>query len=333
MGKTIGDVARRSGVSASTVSAVINNNYARIRVSAKTRQKVLAAARRLDYRPSFSARALARGKTFSLGLVCGDIHTPFFSELASIALEESEARGYHLLTAVTRWDPQKELACVDTLLERKVDGFLMGPASLQPGTRQYDYIMKNRIPVVGLLPPVPGFPHVTSDWREGMEEAVRHLTGKGYDRIGFIDLPGIYPVEPHRACKRSVFLETIGRVGAVSCEYNCVIDLHNNREIGRNLADLPDRPRAFIVGSDYMAMGLVRGFRDGGLDVPRDVAVVGMDGTAMGEFFHPPLTTIAQDIRQLVGRALELLVTMIEEKTLTDQEMWVPTRLIVRDSA
>jgi LacI family transcriptional regulator len=333
MSITINDIAKGSGVSVSTVSAVLNNRHTKIRVSERTRQRVREVANRLNYRPSFSARSLVRGKTFSLGLICGDIHTPFFSELTSIAMEESEARGYHLLVAVTRWDPRKELECLDTLLQRKVDGLFTVSTSLQPGTSQYEYIVDNKIPFVGLQPSLPGLSVVNSNWQTGMNEAVGRLKAGGFDRIGFVNLPKTDYEDKECVSKQTAFLEACRLSKITPLVYECAIDLEKNRRIGRELIDRPDPLRAFIVGSDFMAMGIIRGFRDRGLDVPRDLAVIGMDGTAIGGFYHPPLTTIAQDIRQTVTRALDLILTMIDRQELIEEKILIPTKLIVRESA
>jgi len=123
MSITISDIARHVGVTKSTVSTVLNDSRSNIRVSEGTRTKVLAAAKELNYRPSFSARSLAKGRTFSIGMICGDIHSPHFSELASRAMQEVEARGYHLLLSVTQWiTMQNNLDCLETMINRGVDG-------------------------------------------------------------------------------------------------------------------------------------------------------------------------------------------------------------------
>ncbi len=333
MSITICDIAKGSGVSISTVSAVLNNRHTKIRVSERTRKKVLEVAGHLNYRPSLSARSLVRGRTFSLGLICGDIHTPFFSELVSLAMEEADARGYHLLISATRWDPAKELECLDTLLQRKVDGLLTFITSLQPGTSQYKYITDNKIPIVAFQPGQPEISLVSSDFQPGMDEAVGLLKARGFDRIGFINLPKNVYEDVECVSKQTAFLNACGRLKITPLLYECTTDLETNHQIGRELIDRPDHPRAFIIGSDFMAMGIISGFRDRGLDVPRDLSVIGIDGTAIGGYYHPALTTIAQDIPRIVTHSLDLLLKMIEQNRMLTEKILVPTKLIVRKSA
>ncbi len=329
MAVTMSDVAKYVGVDKSTVSLVLNDCPSGLRISQETRKKVLAAAVELNYRPSFSARSLRKGRTFTLGLVCGGIESPFNSELAAIAIQETQARGYHLLVSVTEWGKEKELACLEMLREGRVEGVLMLTQALTPEVKQYDQILQEQFPLV-LHHAIPGLSSVSSDWRAGMDQAVKHLKAKGYTRVGYIWLSE--DTFSNKA-KHTAFLEACINHGVEHTEYVCSGLLRDARDQGRALARDSEIPKAFIVCSDFIATGIIRGLADEGVLVPRDVAVVGIDGTGMGEFATPALTTIAQDCRQLIVESIRLLQKKIENREAGPEEILLPTRLIVRESA
>jgi len=95
---------------------------------------------------------------------------------------------------------------------------------------------------------------------------------------------------------------------------------------------MSDRVPAMIIGSDQTASGYIRGVRDEGLDVPRDLSVIGIDGTSLGEYLHPPLTSIGQDREGIIKQAVEMVVGMIEGKEEPGRKVVFPTKLIVRAS-
>ena len=328
MAVTINDVAQEAGVNKATVSLVLNGKWAKARISEGTRQRILDVATRLDYRPSFSARALATGRTFSLGLVCGDIDSPHFSEFTAIALQEASSRGYHLLVSVTEWDQAKELEALDTLMDRRVDGVMMWSAAVQPGTRQYDRIVETGFPTVVFDSGDFDITTIYSDWVPGMEQAIEHLTGKGATHVAYVrqaesgDFIG----------KRKAFFDVCKQQGVEAVEYDCAADIDAAVELGRTLAGT-DHPRAIIAFSDWIAMGLIRGFRDRGLDVPRDVAVVGIDGTRAGRMYCPSLTSIMQDRPKMAHLALDLLEEQIDSGQIPANRHGVPTRLVLGESA
>jgi LacI family transcriptional regulator len=327
---TLLDIAKKVGVTPTTVSRVLRGKGSPIRASEETCHRVLAAAKEMNYFPSLTARSLVKGKTNTLGLLVGDIKSPSFSELASVVLKESEARGYHLVISVTEWDMKKELECFDLLIQRRVDGILMGTKAFTPGTRQFEYVLRQKFPVVTLARNIENFPSVLHDWRKGFEEALIFCREKGYRRIGFAGQAG---VAPQTYTKWQVFLEACSAVQIEPVWYECSTQIEEARQFGRDFARREDRPQAIIVYSDFMAMGIIRGLRDEGLEVPKDQAVIGMDGTNLGEYSYLSLASIASDRRQMAVQAVDLLHEMIEKKDIIPQKVWIPTRFVPGESA
>ncbi|MFA5205785.1 MAG: LacI family DNA-binding transcriptional regulator [Lentisphaeria bacterium] len=329
MAVTITDIARRSGVAKSTVSRVLNRKTTAVAVSDATRRLVEQVARDLNYRPSFSARALTSGKTQTLGLVCGDLRLPFFAELVMGALLATEARGYHLLVSVTQWDPEKELRCLDTLLERRVEGLVMLTQAVQPGNPYYEHFKSERFPVIIPDCDFPDFHTLLHDWQAGMNEAVAHLKARGHRTVGFVrQEPVALPDDKHaaflRACKKQ-------RLAAVT--YECGITLDSAKDAGRRIAGDPNRPSALIANSDYVATGVNYGLWKQGLSVPRDLALVGIDGTQMGAVYNPPLTTIDLGIATMADTMVELVLRQVADRRRAPDRIVLPTRLVVRESA
>ena len=133
--------------------------------------------------------------------------------------------------------------------------------------------------------------------------------------------------------KHVAFREACLKHEVEAVEYPCSGSITEARALGRLLARESGRPRSFIICSDYIAAGFIRGLADEGISIPEDAAVVGVDGTAMGEFSTPALTTIAQDCPQLMVRSIELLLKKNENKDMPAKEIFLPTQLIVRESA
>ena len=329
MAATITDIARRSGVAKSTVSRVLNRKTTAVAVSDATRRLVEQAARDLNYRPSFSARALTSGKTQTLGLVCGDLRLPFFAELVMGAMLAAEARGYHLLVSVTQWDPEKELRCLDMLLERRVEGMVMLTQAVQPGNQYYEYFKKERFPVIIPDCDYPDFSTLLHDWQAGMDEAMAHLKARGHRTVGFVrQEPVSLPDDKHaaflRACKKQ-------RLAAVT--YACGITLDCAQATGRRIAGDAQRPSALMVYSDYLATGVRHGLLQQGVDVPRDLALVGIDGIQMGAVCNPPLTTIDLGIAATAEAMVELVLRQVADRQRAPDRIVLPTRLLVRESA
>ncbi len=333
MAVTIGDIAKHLGVTKTTVSKVLNHKAGEVKISERTRQRVHQAIQELDYRPSLSARALAKGRTFCLGFICGDIYNPYFAELVSIALRESEARGYHLLISLTEGKgPENDLACLASLYRGRVDGIVMISNALQQGTELYDKILRDQFPLVLLQYPSPGISSVCSDWQTGMDQAVEYLKQEGHVRQTYLTTQTPGPVKSDKETSFHLACVKYG-VEPQILDGPDNLDVNGYRNLGRDIAFLPDRPGVIIVHSDSLALSFINGLREGGLEVPQDICIVGIDGTRAGEDFFPPLTSIAQDRRQTVVSAIDMILQKLENKDTPPKNILLPTELVIRDSA
>jgi LacI family transcriptional regulator len=328
MTTSIRKIAQKAGVSVAAVSMALTD---RPNISEARRRQIKQIAQRLGYKPNLLARSFRTRKSFSLGFICGEMHTPYFAELTSILYQEAESRGYSMLITLTEWNSEKQLAQLQMLLQRRVDGVILFPChQLGPGDRQYEMILKEKYPLVVLDERLEGLPCVYHELQPGMNEAVGHLENKGHERIGFIGQNNLDKVSDK---KRLAFLESTSRRKREIYEYDCGKTFEEARRLGRQIGREANRPGGLIVYSDYIAMGIIHGLGDERVRVPEDLAVIGIDGTEMGLAFQPSLTSIYKDRRQMAKSAIDLLLNLVEGKTEVQQTVSLPSTLIIRDSA
>ena len=178
---------------------------------------------------------------------------------------------------------------------------------------------------------IEGISSVSTDWLSGMDGAVAHLKGRGHRKVWMVAYPLPLPlVDP----KTIAFCESCERHRMEWHIVNGGSDLRTVRQMGRALAEEADRPTAVIAYSDYAATGLISGIRDGGLEVPRDIAVVGIDGTEAGAYYHPALTTIGAGIERLAGEAVDLLFKLVSsDRGASPRSLSLASSLTIRSSA
>jgi DNA-binding LacI/PurR family transcriptional regulator len=179
---TIGEIAKKAKVSKATVSIYLNKRPLAEKLSPTTRERIDKTIKELDYRPSFTARALTMKETKTLGLVIGDIENPSFSHIAAEALDEADNAGYQILLSITKWDSKKEIKALENLMQRQVDGIIYHPL-VQKTAKIFSQLKKEDYPLLPLSQNSRNFPFVCNDYSKGMEAAVKHLLNMGHKKI------------------------------------------------------------------------------------------------------------------------------------------------------
>lgn len=327
---TIQDIAAKSGFSVATVSQTLSNHPKSLRFHKETRQRIYETARELNYRPSFVGQALRRGKTMTLALMVGGIRSPFFSEVADIALHAAEERGYHLIVSVTAWNPEKEEDVLRMLMDGgRADGVLVLAYSFRPGSAIHQHIVQQHFPIVTLVDcGLPDVSMVVPDFTPGMQQAVTCLKERGHRKIVYItdrgELVSDDQLEP-RTSKERVFIATCRQHGVEPVVRRTDVAFNSAMTAGRRL--VPDGFTAAIVNSDYAAIGVIKGVRQGGHSVPRDIDIIGIDGIEWGQICEPSLTTIVNDLKTTIDTALDLLLKRIDKRDLPPVQLVIPTHL------
>ena len=327
---TISDVAREAGVSMMTVSRVINGKG---EISDATRQHVLAVIERLGYRPSSIARGLATKRTGTLGLVVPDIANPFFSDLALGAEDKAYAEGYNIFLCNTKENPQREVATLESLAEKRVDGLIVCSSRLTDGTLS---AALGHHPVVVLFNrrlPDCDAGLVCVDDLTGGRLATEHLLQSGHRCVGFLAGPPTSYSGRQRAAGYRSALHEAGLPHNVSWLRHCSSDVESGRDIGQAL--LKDHPEvtALFCYNDLVAVGMLQACAELGRRVPDDFAIVGFDDIFLAALVTPPLTTCHTPCYSLGALVMEMLLDRINGNGNECAEILVEPELVVRASA
>jgi DNA-binding LacI/PurR family transcriptional regulator len=323
-----------AGVSRTTVSFVLNN-VPGVKISDETRQRVLDAARELEYYPTAAARSLASGKAQRIGIILGEGQGPlsadaFWPGLLQGVTSAVRRNGYRVVVQ-TAEDITSREAYLSLIREQEVDGLILsGPRSDDPLLPQ---LAEERFPMVlhGFLPDVP-FPCVDVDNRSGARRAVQHLLNLGHRTIGFIsNAPFSHASAQGRLAGYQQALEENG------LEFNLAYVRESDflPETGQaameSLLGLPVPPTAVFAAGDVIALGALQAVRAAGLRVPDDVALVGFDDLFFAAYASPPLTTIHVPAYGLGWTAAVVLIALIEGD-LDAPSVTLDTDLVVRGS-
>jgi DNA-binding LacI/PurR family transcriptional regulator len=305
---TMQDIAVATGVSRSTVSRILSNAPLQVPVSQETRERVLAVAGELGYRPNPLARALRGAPTMLLGAIVRDITDPFFAGAIEAISSAARARGYNIVLGLAhaRATEAQELAAV--LEARQVDGILvLGDMGDQP--RLLADLAESLVPVVAMwqgttLDLIPG---VQVDNGLGIRTAVEHLVGLGHRRIAFIGGRLLGDIRERQAAYVEAATAILGEIPA-----GYVQRVANTPEGGEAalaaLLHVTPRPTAIIASTDTLAIGVLRAALLRSVRVPEELSVMGFDDIAMASVTVPSLTTVRMPTAAMAAGAIELLV-------------------------
>lgn len=337
---TSNDVARQAGVSRATVSVVLNGAESNIRVSEKTRQRVLAAATELGYSPHPLAQGLRRQRSGVIGFVPRSSRTSPYEHpvpyLLSVQIAQAAMRrGYHIVeasaeTALSR--ESDELARF--LLGRRVDSVIFGGPET---AREVRHFVDRGLPVVQLIRPQPtaATATVTVDASPGIAAAIDHLVGERHCRIAFLGHGGSHPIDRARL---DCFLATLARHRlAAPDEWVQLVSDYSIEEgyaATRALLALPDRPTALFAAGDNLAVGGLQALYEARLRVPDDLSLISYDDI-FAAHLPPPLTSVAQPLAEVAERAIALITEQLDGADDVAGEpahIVLPTHLTVRGS-
>jgi DNA-binding LacI/PurR family transcriptional regulator len=326
---TIADVARRSGVSTATVSRVLSGVQP---AREATRDRVLAAVRELDYRPSGVARALKRRETRTIGLLITDIGNPFFPQIVRAVEDEAHARGYGVILCNAADDSERELAYLELLLERRVDGLIV--ASARTTRRHAERLAAVPMPIVLVNSDAPGsaLAGITTAHRHGARMATEHLLGLGHRRIAHISAPSAQAARLRHAgvtdALRAAGLDPASLLLAEGDEHVA----GGARAAQLLLAERP-QPTAIVCYNDLTAVGALRAVRRAGLRVPEDVSLTGFDDIELAAWTDPPLTTVRQPTDALARWAVSRLADVLPGGRPAPERVTLEPTLEVRGSS
>jgi LacI family transcriptional regulator, galactose operon repressor len=325
------DIARELNVSVITVSKALRGNTD---ISEATRQRILARMKELDYQPNMTARSLATGRSFIVGLIVPDLLNPFFTELAKSLGGALRKQSYGLILTSSEDDPEIEQSEIRMMLARGVDALLI--ASCQSALEGFSSVQNQRTPFVLLDRP---FPHlranfVGTDDYAGAKMAAEHLIQIGRRRLAYIGSPDPRPTADRCRGFRIALLDH----GIEISEEFIVPSAHTNDpdntgyKLMQQLLRGRSRPNGVFCHNDVIAIGAMKAALEAGLSIPNDIAFVGFDNVRYSKYLQIPLSSIDQATAQLGEKAAQLALDLIAQRVERPQRILLSPQLVVRQS-
>jgi Transcriptional regulators len=328
----IEEVARRAGVSPATVSRALSGRGA---VSPTTRDRVHGVARELGYVVSSSASALATGRMRNVGIVLPFLNRWFYGAVVEGAQSALLGQGYDLtLYNLGGGEEERRSVFEHFLLRKRVDAVIA--VSLEPTPGEVQRLHELRKPIIGVGGPVPGVRTLSIDEVAVARLATEHLLGLGHRRIAHIGGGHTRELDFNLpSSRRTGFEQALRAVDAPPVpewELRSDFTVPGGYAAAEQLLGGADRPTAIFAASDEMAIGAMLAARDLGLQVPRDVSIVGIDDHELAEFFG--LTTVAQYPERQGRMAVDVLMTELDPRHPVPDavDTPLPFDLVVRSS-
>ncbi len=324
------EVARRAGVSPSTVSRVLSRPDV---VSSKTRQRVMRAVDLLGYMPNSTAKNLRRARTGKLIVTVPDISNPFFSLILQGIEDAAQREDYAVLFGDTQHDDCREQRYALMLKSKEADGLIFLGHRLPEAAAALARAAAPRCaPIVNgcEFNPRLGVPSVHIDNARAAADVMHLLYDLGHDRIGVVTGPLVSPLSRDRL--RGVLTTARKRGGEEPIVVNGDFSVESGIAAAHQLLSAPRPPTAVVCFNDEMAMGVLEYARTRKLRVPRDLSVVGFDDIRFARYTEPPLTTIAQPMRAIGEGTVRLLLSILCDGSVTPQSVTLPHSLVTRAS-
>ncbi|WP_227370560.1 LacI family DNA-binding transcriptional regulator [Halomonas sp. M20] len=324
------DVARRAGVSITTVSHVVNDTR---RVAPATLERVQRAIGELGYRPDSVARTLKSNRSHTIGMIVTSAHNPFFSAIIRGVEDHCFANGYSLVLCNADDVEEKQLTYLDTLLDRRIDGLVVmtsrnAPAFLEALTQQnLPTILMDAEPSAS-----PNIGVVNDDSRLGAKLAIDHLLSQGLKDIALLTGPEDHPRSRERLAGALDTLQAAGIEPPAQRIITTNLLADGGFDAMPALLEEKPYPQAVFAFNDLVAIGAIRAAYEWGLRVPEELSVIGYDDIELARYLNPALTTIHQPIYELGATAIAQLIERLEHDRPLEPTLSLAPRLVIRES-
>lgn len=331
MSARIKDVAKRAGVSVTSVSRVLNSEKY---ISQHILEKVNQAIKELNYTPSQIARSLKKQKTDTIGVIVPDLTNYFCSTILSSIEESASEYGYNLIVCNIAENLDKELKYLYAVQEMRVDGIIIMHQKVNE--RILSFIESASMPILFscVRSPLPDrFSVLINDYQAALD-ATEYLIGLGHRQIAFLG-GDLEDVTAGRS-RYQGYLDALNKSG-IPLNPNFIrfgnYKLESGRLMMQEILEQGERPTVVFAASDDMAVGAMNCALDYGLSVPEDISVMGFDDSLIAEAVRPMLTSMQQPVRELGRTSLEYLHNLIQEGELPDcRDIYLPHRIMERAS-
>ncbi|WP_258103301.1 LacI family DNA-binding transcriptional regulator [Marinoscillum sp. MHG1-6] len=330
---TINDLARELGVTPSTISRALNDHS---RISDATKKKVRELAKKMNYRPNIIASSLRRGRGSTIGVIVPQINRYFFANVIHSIEEVLNKKGYNLLICQSNETLEREKLNVKTLLDSRVDGIIM---SLSSQTNDYHHLQQ----ILDANTPLVQFDrvamdvetsYVVNDNYDMAYEAVKHLIDQGYTKIAHLAGPTTLSIFSERMKAYRDALKNHGLDFNPLYMQEAIIEATGTKA-AKELLTMDDRPDAFFCSGDYSALGVMNVALDMGLNVPKDLGIVGFANEPFTTMVRPQISSVDQHSSDLGTQAAKLMVDHVEseEEIIKTETHRFRGELIIRESS
>ena len=325
---TLKSVAEHVGLSPGTVSVVLNDSPAASAIPARTKEKILAAARELNYRPNYFARSLRNRRTFTVGVIAEELGDAYGSMVISGIEKTLRAKDYFFLTVIHRHDPILLSRYASMLLERGVEGLITVDTLLREAPL---------VPTVAIAGhrPLPNVNNIILDHDRCAYLALSFLKQLGHEKIAF--MRG-HPNSSDSAARWEGICK-IGRELDIKIDNDLVVQitaLDSTPELGypfgKELLQRKKEFTALLAYNDMSAIGAMRAFEEAGVRVPADVSVIGVDDIVGAAHSKPSLTTVRQPLEMMGEIAANTLIERIEHDKHFPAQIAIEPELVIRAS-
>jgi LacI family transcriptional regulator len=327
----LSDVAERAGVHPATVSRALSDSTSHM-VNSATRERVVAAARELGYRPNPIARSLKTNRSFTVAVLIPDITNPLFPPMVRGIEDALAPAGFTALVANTDNDEERARTALETMRARQVDGCIAATATRDDGLLR-EAAAGLSLVLINRRITSHAIPAVVADDRGGVRQAVEHLAALGHERIAHVAGPQWASTG---AARHEAFLETLAAVGlephADAIRFG---DAFTEEQGARALADLLDARAEFtglVAGNDLMALGCYDALAERGLRCPDDISIVGFNDMPFVDRLRPPLTTVRVPQREIGTVAADLMLQRLTDDGDGESQILLEPTLVVRGS-
>jgi LacI family transcriptional regulator len=324
---TLNDVAKLAGVSTMTVSRVVNGSGY---TSPAAQARVNQAIAELGYMPNVLARQLRSSRTKTLALVVTDITNPFFTTIARGVEDAARAQGYAVMFCNTDESVEEELDYVRVLIQRRVDGVLLVPATDSSGS--LELLQQHGLPVVVLdrRPRSAQVDEVRADSEGGAYIVVRHLLDLGHRRIAVLAGPESVSTSADRV---SGYKRALAEAGIDAGPQQILFGQYteaSGHAMTEQVLAASERPTAIFAGNNFIAFGAMQALREAGMEIPDDMSIVVFDDLPQG-WILPFLTVMSQPAYEIGKRAAEMMLERLaSDEPIEPRTIVLPSSLIVR---
>lgn len=331
---TIRDLARHLNLSITTVSRALDGYDD---VSDETRHRVVEAARRLGYEPSYAARQLRRKQAGALGFILPSstprFTDPYYTSFIAGLCDEAATRQVDLVIASAAPNTEEEQRQYHHWVQtRRVDGLVLN--RLRLGDWRVEHLLKHRLPFVSVGKRIDGvdFPLVEVRDRAAFTRLVAHLVAQGHRRIAYIGGPAYLQLNEERLAGYRIGLERAGIAPVPHWEIESDLTEDGGYRAALRLLNLPDAPTAILCCNDLAALGVLRAARERNLRAGSELAIAGYGGLKETEFTNPPLTTITQPTYEIARSLVALLDALVYHPPVEQPVVVIEPQIILRAS-